>query len=189
VLFPNFRLSREAERVPPNISVWYLHLAVTESANLPWHLKNPFFDNTRNVSIFQIGMKPYCLNQPNQPTMKTKFWITTLALPFFLVACEQAAKTTEEKIEAATETATEKMNAGADKVAEGVKEMKDAAKVEVKTAMDKAADKAQEVAAETKEKLDEAAETTKDAAAKALEEGAKAAGDAADKIKDATAPE
>ena len=80
--------------------------------------------------------------------MKTKFWIPALALPIFLVACEQAAKTTEEKLEVAKEAATEKMNAGADKVAEGMKEMKDAAgdkmdaaKEQAKAAMEKATEK------------------------------------------------
>ena len=54
---------------------------------------------------------------PNNPTntMKKLIWITVLALPVMFTACKPK------------ETTTEKVSSGAEKVAEGVKEMTNAA--------------------------------------------------------------
>lgn len=134
--------------------------------------------------------------RPNQPTtiMKTKLLIPALALPLFLAACDSK------------ETATEKMNAGADKISEGVKEMADAAgkkvdaasdatKEKVDAAMDKAAATAEDAKADigaivddAKAKAAAAADATADAAKKAADDAAKATEDAAKKVQDSVAP-
>jgi len=101
-------------------------------------------------------------------TMKKQIWIPMLALPFVFAACKPK------------ETVTEKMDAGAEKVAEGVKEM-------AKAAGDEAA-KAKEAAAASMEKAgDSVKEAVKDVSAAASDEAAKAkaaADEAAQKVKE-----
>jgi len=126
--------------------------------------------------------------------MKIKHIIPVLAVPFLFVACEKAKQITDEKIDATKETATEKMNAGAEKVADGVKEISAAAEADAKAAMDKvgeatkanveaAKESVSEATVAAKEKMTEASDAAKDAGAKALEDAAKAAQEAADKLK------
>ncbi|HSP42040.1 MAG TPA: hypothetical protein VLO11_04155 [Luteolibacter sp.] len=89
--------------------------------------------------------------------MKHALWIPIIALPLALVACKQK------------ETTTEKMDAGAEKVAEGLKEMGDAAAEETKTMTDEAKRKAESMTEETKEAMENAAEKVKTEAEQATD--------------------
>lgn len=127
--------------------------------------------------------------------MKIGNYIPLVLLPFLITACD------------GPKTANEKMDAGADKVAEGVKEMAaaagektDKAMGEAKVAIDELSEQSKAATANAKEKIDaaaaaakvkiaEAAEATKVAAEeakvaakKAAEESAKAAEDAKAKV-------
>ncbi len=107
------------------------------------------------------------LNNPQkQHIMKKQLWILTLALPLLLVGCKPK------------ETVKEKMNAGADKVAEGVKDMKNVAVDEAAKAKDAATAAAKESADKVKAAASDAAAKAKAAAdaaaAKAKEDAAKA---------------
>lgn len=132
--------------------------------------------------------------QQTTPTMKiTKLTLTACAASMMLVACNKET------------TSSEKMDAGADKVSEGVKEMADAAKATTKENLDKAkpaierakenasaaADEAKvqmEAAAdEAKAKMEAAAEKAKEAAQDAKDAAAGAIQDAKDKV-EAPAP-
>ena len=98
-----------------------------------------------------------------QKHMKTKVLIPMLALPFLFAACKPK------------ETVTEKMDAGAEKVAEGVKEMATAAGEE--------AAKAKEAVAEAASAAAAAAEKAKQDAAAAAEKAKQDAAAAAEKVK------
>jgi len=122
--------------------------------------------------------------KPTKQTMKIKLWIPTLAIPLVMVACDSK------------ETASEKMDAGADKVAEGVKEMADAAgkktdkaMEDAKAAVEKAGDKTKEVAADAKEKIESATAEAKAKMDSAADATKAAAEDAKDKVKDAMKPD
>lgn len=82
-------------------------------------------------------------------TMKHTLWIPIIALPLALGACKQK------------ETITEKMDAGAEKVVEGLKEMGDAAADEAKTITEEAKEKAKAITEEAKEAVESAAEKAK----------------------------
>ena len=139
-------------------------------------------------SRFLIGCRKSRFNKTTN-TMKSTHLFAALALPLMLAACDSAKQAANEHIDAAKETATEKMNAGAEKMAEGVKEMKDAAAEKVDAAKADAKVKLDAATESAKEKMSEATDAAKAAAAKALEDGGKAAQDAAEKIKDAAAPQ
>jgi hypothetical protein len=95
--------------------------------------------------------------------MKTKFWISAVAVPALLVACN------------AKKTTTEKVGKEAENVTESVKDL-------VETTGEKAA----KVTAEAKEKMAKAAEEAKAAAHEAKEKIEKVAEDAAQKVIDET---
>ena len=91
----------------------------------------------------------HSLKKTNQ-TMKHTLWIPIIALPLALGACKQK------------ETITEKMDAGAEKVVEGLKEMGDAAAEEAK-------EKAKAITEEAKEAVESAAEKAKTEAEEATD--------------------
>lgn len=108
--------------------------------------------------------------------MKHALWITVIALPLALVACKQK------------ETTTEKMDAGAEKVAEGLKQMGDAAAEEAKTMADEAKKKAESMTEEAKEAVEEAAEKVKAEAEEAADAASDAIREALPEPEEPTAP-
>jgi hypothetical protein len=94
--------------------------------------------------------------------MKTKIISATIALPlvFALASCRK---------EATTETTVEKVSAGAEKAAEGVKDMADSATGALEKAAEGTKDAAAEATAEVKEAAAEATETIEETLEKAKE--------------------
>jgi hypothetical protein len=93
--------------------------------------------------------------------MKTPYFLAGLVLTLSLLACDEVKQKANEHLDLAKESARQKMNAGAEKLAEGVKEMADQAKLEAQDHVEK----------------------LKQDGAKALDEAAKAAQEAADRLK------
>lgn len=123
---------------------------------------------------------------PNQPqmNMKPQNWIPALALPLILVACD------------AKNNANEKMDAGAEKIAEGMREMASAAGektekavAEAKVAIDAAGEKTQAAAAEAKAKMDAAASVAKEKIDAAASDAKAATEEAKQNVREAAAPE
>jgi hypothetical protein len=132
----------------------------------------------------------YChtRSKTNQTTMKTKLWIPALSLSLAFAACDSA------------KTTTDKMDAGVDKVASGVKEMAkaagesaDKATEGAKATIDKVSESADAAtanakaqmnarAAEIQERLDAVAEKMKEDMKPAAEAATKAAADAKAKV-------
>lgn len=115
-------------------------------------------------------------------TMKMKHLVSALVLPLVFAGCESKPETT-----------TEKMDAAADKVAEGVREMAaatkertDAAVATGKDKLDAPVDQAAIAAEKAKANLKDASAETRAAADKAAQEAARALEDAKRKIHEAT---
>ena len=131
---------------------------------------------TRKFPPIAIARHSHFYRQLNN-TMKKQIWIPSIALSFCLAACD-SPKTTKEK-----------MDAGADKVAAGVKEMATAAgekaekvKDDTKAAMDKVGEKAKAAAADAKVSMEAAAADAKEKMKAAADSAAKAAEDAKAKV-------
>jgi gas vesicle protein len=97
--------------------------------------------------------------------MKSKLWITAIALPLMFGACEKKAETSTEKMK----ESVDQMAAGAKDAIDSAKASTDAAVEKAKAATDAAVDKAKEatdaaakLAEEKKKELDEAVKKAAD---------------------------
>ena len=111
--------------------------------------------------------------------MKTRFWISALAVPFIFTACD------------AKKTVSEKMEAGKDKISEGVKEMAGAAKETATEKIDKAREDAKAAIDKAEGKIDDATvaakakmEKASDAAGAAVESAKAKLNEAAGEVKE-----
>ena len=112
--------------------------------------------------------------------MKIKFWISALVAPLIFVACDSKDRSTQ------------KMAAGQEKIAEGMKEMTDAAGEKAGQKVDKAREEAKAAMDHVQQEMDKAAAASKakfdkavDAAGAAVDQTKEKAGDAATKAKEA----
>ena len=120
-------------------------------------MRESFDSGWQNVHTFRAG-NTFPWFQQQQNTMKTRILTAAIAFPVALALASCETK----------ETTTEEMSSGADKVAEGVKEMADSATEATKEAAAEAEVKidaaVEEAAGEIEEAADKVEEEAKDAA-------------------------